>query len=170
MIVTLWPNGHSRMVTPNSRADWRDPGTAGMPKIPTVTELPANNNVSYHIFPNFVMPPSDSGSPLLQFWPMGDNKCRVVSSWIAPEHDAANPHPLWEKRLNNWERILYEDLHYAPQIQESLESPGFKGMPLNYQERRIYHWHEELDRRIGLNRVPEKAAVKQVLADWVVRD
>lgn len=167
MIVTLWPHGHSRMVTPNRRPDWKDPGTIGMPKIPTVSKLATDNNVSYHIYPNFVMPPSDSGIPLLQFWPMGDRKCRVVSSWVAPEYDAKNPDPLWEKRLNNWERILYEDLQYAPQIQESLESKGFRAMPLNYQERRLYHWHEELDRRIGLNWVPEEAAVKQVLHDWV---
>jgi choline monooxygenase len=167
MIVTLWPNGHSRMVTPNRRPDWKDPGTLGMPKISTVGKLATDNNVSYHIYPNFVMPPSDSGIPLLQFWPMGDRKCRVVSSWVAPEYDAENPDPLWEKRLNNWERILYEDLQYAPQIQESLESKGFRAMPLNYQERRLYHWHEELDRRIGLNRVPEGLAVEQVLQDWV---
>jgi choline monooxygenase len=169
MIVTLWPNGHSRMVTPNRRPEWRDPGTIGMPTIPTVTELPANNNVSYLIFPNFVMPPSNSGIPLLQFWPMGDRKCRVVSSWVAPEYDPENPNPLWESRLSNWERILYEDLQYAPQIQESLESKGFRSIPLNYQERRIYHWHEELDRRIGLNQVPAGAAVEQVLQDWVQR-
>lgn len=169
MIVTLWPNGHSRMVTPNARPDWKDPGTIGMPKIPTVTDLPANNNVSYHIYPNFVMPPSDSGIPILQFWPTGPNSSRVVSSWIGPDHDPQNPHPMWETRIDNWTRILYEDLQYAPQIQESLQSDGFRGMPLNYQERRIYHWHEELDRRIGLNRVPADARVEQVLHDWVTR-
>lgn len=170
MFVTLWPNGHSRMLTPNRRPDWRDPGTIGMPKIPSVTEVPANNNVSYHIYPNFVMPASDSGIPLLQFWPTSDTTCRVVSSWIAPDHDPENPSPLWETRINNWERILYEDLQFAPQIQESLESKGFRGMPLNYQERRIYHWHEELDRRIGLNQVPPEARVEQVLHDCVVRE
>src|SRR3546814_11392525 len=61
-------------------------------------------------------------------------------------YDPGVPNPLWDTRIANWERILYEDLQYAPQIQESLESRGFQGMPLNYQERRIYHWHEELDR------------------------
>lgn len=165
--ITLWPNGHSRMVTPNSRPDWIDPGTIGMPKIPSVTDVPANNNVSYLMYPNFVMPASDSGIPLLQFWPTSDRTCRVVSTWIAPEHDVDNPHPLWEARLANWERILYEDLQYAPQIQESLESKGFRDIPLNYQERRIYHWHEELDRRIGLNRVAQETRVEQVLEDWV---
>ena len=167
MIVTLWPNGHSRMVTPNRRPDWKDPGTISMPKIPTVTELPRDNNVSYHVYPNFVMPPSDSGVPLLLFWPTSSRTCRVDSIWIAPDYDPENPSPLWETRVKNWERILYEDLQFAPQIQESVESRGFRGVPLNYQERRIYHWHEELDRRIGLNSVPPELAVKQVLADWV---
>ena len=167
MIVTLWPNGHSRMCTPNSRSDWKDPGAKGMPAIPTVTELPATNNVSYHIYPNFVMPPSATGIPLLQFWPTGPKSCRVVSSWVAPDYDKDDPDPLWQTRLSNWERILYEDLQFGPQIQASLESDGFRGVPLNYQERRIYHWHEELDRRIGLNQVPPESRVEQVLADWV---
>ena len=167
MTATLWPKGHSRMITPNRRPDWVDPGTVGMPKLEGVTEIPRDNNVSYLIYPNFVMPPSDSGVPLLQFWPTGEKTCRVVSTWIAPEHDRDNPHPKWEERAANWERILYEDLQFAPEIQESLESPGFRAMPLNYQERRIYHWHEELDRRIGLNQVPEGLAVDQVLEEWV---
>lgn len=167
MFITLWPRGHSRMITPNRRPDWQDPGTVGMPVMPAITEVPAQNNVSYHIFPNFVMPPSSSGIPLLQFWPTSNRSCRVVSTWIAPDYDPEQPHPLWDMRIRNWERILYEDLQFAPQIQESLESAGFRGMPLNYQERRIYHWHEELDRRIGLNQVPPEAAVEQVLSDWV---
>ena len=33
-------------------------------------------------------------------------------------------------------------------------------MPLNYQERRIYHWHEELDRRIGVERIPPQLRVQ----------
>lgn len=167
MTITLWPRGHSRMVTPNRRPDWQDPGTKGMPRIPTVTEIPANNNVSYHIYPNFVMPPSDSGIPLLQFWPLGDARSRVVSTWIAPGHDPADPHPLWAARTANWERILYEDLQFAPQIQESLTTPGFRGMTLNYQERRLYHWHEELDRRIGIDDIPPTLRVTPILAAHV---
>ncbi|MCC6940101.1 MAG: aromatic ring-hydroxylating dioxygenase subunit alpha [Novosphingobium sp.] len=169
MIVTLWPNGHSRMVTPNRREGWVDPGTKGMPEIPTVSEFTATNNISYHIYPNFVMPPAPTGIPILQFWPLGPRRTRVVSSWVAPDHDPANPNPLWETRIKNWERILYEDLQFAPQIQESLEGPGFQGMSLNYQERRIYHWHEELDRRIGIDRVPQAARVEPVLAPFVER-
>ena len=48
-----------------------------------------------------------------------------------------------------------------------MESRGFQGVTLNYQERRIYHWHEELDRRIGVERVAEHLRVPQVLDGWV---
>jgi hypothetical protein len=48
-----------------------------------------------------------------------------------------------------------------------VESKGLRGFPLNYQERRIYHWHEELDRRIGKSDVAERLQVPERLADWV---
>jgi choline monooxygenase len=165
--ITLWPGGHSRMITPNRRPDWIDPGVKGMPEIPTVTEIPRDNNVSYHIYPNIVMPPAASGLPMLVFWPRTANMMRIECHWFSPRIAPAGLSPLWKTRVDNFERILFEDTQFAPQIQESVESPGFKGIPLNYQERRIYHWHEELDRRIGLNRVPAHLRVEPVLADWV---
>ena len=165
--ITLWPGGHSRMTTPNRRPDWIDPGTKDMPVIPTVTEMPRDNNVSYNIYPNIVMPPSASGLPMLVFWPRTSKTMRIECHWFGPRLDKAELSPLWEKRIENFERILYEDTQFAPQIQESVESPGFKGIPLNYQERRIYHWHEELDRRIGPNRIPADLRVEPLLQDWV---
>jgi hypothetical protein len=41
-------------------------------------------------------------------------------------------------------------------------------MTLNYQERRIYHWHEELDRRIaaaGLS-IPDSQRVPPMLEPY----
>jgi choline monooxygenase len=165
--ISLFAGGHSRMVTPNRRPDWIDPGTRGMPDIPTVTDIPRNNNVSYNIYPNIVMPPAATGIPMLVFWPRTEKTMRIECHWFSPRMKQEELSPLWEQRISNFEKILFEDTQFAPQIQESVESPGFKGIPLNYQERRIYHWHEELDRRIGLNRIPEHLRVKQVLQDWV---
>src|SRR3546814_16960919 len=107
------------------------------------------------------MPASESGIPLLQFWPTSNRTSRVVSSWIAPDYHPDQPNPLWDTRLANWERILFEDLQYAPQIQESLERKGLKGMHLNYQESRIYHWHDELERHIGPKPLPPWATGAQ---------
>jgi choline monooxygenase len=105
---------------------------------------------------------------MLVFWPRTANTMRIECHWFSPRIAKADLSLLWEPRIDNFERILFEDTQFAPQIQESVESPGFKGIPLNYQERRIYHWHEELDRRIGLNRVPAHLRVEPLLADWVV--
>jgi hypothetical protein len=40
-------------------------------------------------------------------------------------------------------------------------------MMINYQERRIYWFHEEIDRRIGADAIPKGLAVEQVLAGHV---
>ena len=77
--------------------------------------------------------------------------------------------PFLLRRLREL-RIVDEDISFVEPIQESITSPGFRGVPLNYQERRIYHWHEELDRRIGVERVPERLRVKSMLDGWIERD
>ena len=73
---------------------------------------------------------------------------------------------MWPTRMSNFERILEEDVQFAPRIQESVEARGFDGMVLSYQERRIYHWHEQLDRRIGAERIPAALRMKPLLAPF----
>ncbi len=73
-----------------------------------------------------------------------------------------SPDVLREERRKNFNRIRNGDLQFVAQIQESVESRGFHGATLNYQERRIYHWHQELDRRIGVERIPEHLRVAQL--------
>jgi len=165
--ITLWPRGHSRMVTPNRRPDWVDPGTIGMPKIEGVSEIPAKNNVSYNVYPNLVMPPSDSGIPILTFFPKTDTTMIVECHWFSPEWGDDGPSELWEQRIANFERILEEDTQFAPHIQESVQSKGCQGMSLSYQERRIYHWHEELDRRIGAASLPEDTALEPLMGPFI---
>ncbi|HEX7373597.1 MAG TPA: aromatic ring-hydroxylating dioxygenase subunit alpha [Steroidobacteraceae bacterium] len=148
MTTALYRNGHSLMVTPNRRPDWVDPGTKGMKRVETATVISAKNNPSWNFYPNLVVPIDPSGCPFLIFWPTGNDTMRIECHWFAPDWGGGELHPLWPTRIENFERILYEDLQFAEQIQKSVESPGFRGMTLNYQERRIYNWHEELDRRI----------------------
>lgn len=63
----------------------------------------------------------------------------------------------------------FQDIELVTKIQQSIESPGFEGIRLNYQERRIYHWHEELDRRIGIERIPEHPRVEPRLSGMIER-
>jgi choline monooxygenase len=41
------------------------------------------------------------------------------------------------------------------------------GMPINYQERRIWHFNEQIDRMIGIDRIPAELRVEQLLARYV---
>lgn len=158
--IALYRNGHSLMVTPNRRPDWVDPGTRGLPRVETATIISAKNNPSFNFFPNLVTPVDPTGAPFLLFWPTSETSMRIECHWFAPDWGEGPRADLWKVRIENFDRILAEDLQFAEAIQQSLQSPGFKGIPLNYQERRIYHWHEELDRRIGVERVPPALRVQ----------
>lgn len=166
--IELWENGHSIMCTPNRRDGWRDPGTIGVRHMDTVTDVPRIHNLSFNIFPNLVTPPHASGVPILTFWPTGPNTMRVECHWFAPDWGDGPLPEVWHTRIANFDRILFEDTQFAPFIQESVESPGFKGVTLSYQERRIYHWHEELDRRIraaGVAAAPD-LMIEPVMDAW----
>lgn len=165
--IALWPRGHSLMLTPNRNPEWQDPGTRGMRRIETATEIIVSNNLSLNFYPNLVTPVDATGNPFLLFWPAGAREMDIEVAWFAPDWGGVELDPLWETRLANFERILEEDTRFAEQIQESVESSAYRGNMLNYQERRIYHWHEELDRRIGRDRIPERFRIEPVLGPWV---
>ena len=167
--IELWPKGHSRMTTPNRRPEWQDPGVAGLPEIDTVGEIARDNNVSYNIYPNIVCPPAPTGMPFIVFWPKTLNTMTLECIWFSPDWGEGPLPEIWKTRIDNFERILEEDTQFAPQIQESVESEGFQGMPLSYQERRIYHWHEELDRRIGRGELSDAVRVVPLLDPYIDR-
>lgn len=165
--IALYRRGHSLMVTPNRRPDWMDPGTVGMRRIETATVIASRNNASFNFFPNLVVPVDPTGCPFLLFWPTSDTSMRIECHWFAPDWGGGAPPELWKVRIANFDRILDEDLQFAPSIQESVMSRGFTGIPLSYQERRIYHWHAELDRRIGAEHIPQALRVPPLLDAFV---
>ena len=62
---------------------------------------------------------------------------------------------------------MEEDTRNMAPIQLSLDSLGLGGLPLNYQERRIWYMHEWIDRTIGIDRIPEALRVEQLLEPYV---
>lgn len=168
--VHLWEHGHSMMLTPNRRPDWVDPGTIGMPEMVTATTIERDHNPSYNVFPNMILPISASGIPCVVMWPLTIDRTLMEVMWFAPDAGGGERDPLWDTRIANFDRILDEDILFVEPIQASLTSAGFRGVPLNYQERRIYHWHEELDRRIGVERIAPHLRVAPMLGDFVECD
>jgi len=188
-VNTLYPRGHGRMVAPppkgtdyvndvDRKTDDRYVEVVASdalelpndyPEIETVGEIGRTCTQSYNIFPNWVSPLSARALPPLLFWPNGINKCRM-ECWTFALDWGNNPAPdAWT--VNNGEslsEVLLEDTEFGAWIQKSLESHGFKGVPLGYGESRIYNWNQAADRMIGIEKIPEELRVQQVIGDeWI---
>ena len=185
------PNGHSRMITPLSKRaaemtgmdhqlDWRvdldrqafGVGRESMVEIPTVNGMTRCTSTAFSAFPNLVTPVSATGMPFLLAWPLDVGATRF--EWITFCVDWGDvPSPAtgetWKGRLNGFDTVMEEDTRNMAPMQKSLNSPGLRGMPVSYQERRIWNCAEQVDRMIGPERIPEDLRVPQLLGPYIER-
>ena len=171
-VNTLYQNGHGRMVAPppggKSMLDVI-PVPPGTPDIDTVGEIGRTCTQSYGLFPNWVSPLSNWMLPPILFWPNGKDKCRIETWTMAPQWSEGMKPDLWTDNDGaELCEVLKEDTQFGEMIQKSMESNGFHGVPLSYQEARIYHWNQAADRMIGADNVPPELRVAQVIGDeWI---
>jgi len=172
-VNTFYPQGHGRMVAPrpdrgeqsaeimSQRAIWNEIETAG--------EISRPCTQSYGVFPNWVSPLSQYTIPPLLFWPNGINKCLFETWTLAPDWgDGPKPDMWTQNDGDELSPVLLEDTEFGEWIQKSVESYGFKGVPLSYQEARIYHWNQFADKMIGIDNIPDELRVAQVIGDeWM---
>ena len=171
-VNTFYPNGHGRMIAPTPEGA-NVLGAVDLPdnvaEIKTVGEIARTCTQSYGIFPNWVSPLTASALPPLLFWPNGINKCRLETWTFAPDWGDAPKPDMWT--VNDGEsliQVILEDTEFGAWIQKSVESYGFKGVPLSYQEARIYHWNQFADQLIGIENIPEELRVAQVMGEeWL---
>lgn len=173
-INTLYRNGHGRMIapTPEGRSDFEIVEGANLDELPqfeTVGEIARTCTQSYGIFPNLVAPLSQFAIPPLCFWPLGPDRCLLETWTMAPDWGDGSAPDVWT--LDNGKemsQVIQEDMQFGIKIQKSMESYGFRGVPLSYQEARIYHWNQSTDRLIGIENIPEELRVAQVIGDeWI---
>jgi len=171
-VNTFYPNGHGRMVAPvpkgsNVLAAIDLPH--GGAEIKSVGEIARTCTQSYGVFPNWVSPLNHRALPPLLFWPNGIDKCRLETWTLAPDWGDGPKPDMWT--VNDGEslnQVLLEDTEFGEWIQKSVESWGFKGVPLSYQEARIYYWHQSADQMIGPENIPEELRVPPVIGrEWV---
>ena len=109
--------------------------------------------------------------PLSSFWPItkSECECELIFVGAGAEDETCENSEYWKTFVANYDKIQMEDFQFLGGIQKSLESGAFTGMVLCHQERRIYWMHEEFDRRIGVDKVPEDLRVKQLLEPFAER-
>jgi phenylpropionate dioxygenase-like ring-hydroxylating dioxygenase large terminal subunit len=176
-VMSLYKNGNSRNILPwnvgfEPRSDASEEtgfsmGMGGIEDIASVGPIPRKFIMAFTSFPNLTTPVYANGFPFLLFWPTGLNTSRMEVVWFGLPHGEAGLPKAWQEKIAAFNIILDEDLTFLPSVQKSAESPVFRAVTLSYQERRIYHAHEEIDRVIGAARIPERLRVKQVLAPLV---
>lgn len=174
-VNTFYRNGHGRMIAPapkgmeNARRDSAPPGIV---PIETVSEIGRTCTQSYGVFPNWVSPLGPYFLPPLQFWPNGIDKSRYeVWTLVADWGDGPRPDMVsyWTNEDGSeLNEVLLEDTQFGEAIQKSMQSYGFEGVPLSYQEARIYNWNQFADQIIGIDNIPEELRVAQVIGEeWM---
>jgi len=177
----LLPNGCSRMIVPYSKAacqlngmtdwaDWKHIAPPNFIDVPTVSNMWRCTSSAYNMFPNFISPVAAYGFPILLFWPLDKRTTRLDWIHYGPkdwEGDELPEH--WQRRMDVFDEIMEEDRRNMAPMQRSLESPAMRGVTINYQERRIYNFHEQVDRTIGIERIPERMRVPQLLDPYIER-
>ena len=171
MAAGLLKNGHSRMVTPKKMN--LDGGFLGaeesdyVPYIDTCDKIHAQTNVAYAMFPNFITPTDTSGYPAILFWPKGLKETEFEWTQLAPNWSGDEKPDYWNEQEVSFDSIMDEDFQNLEPMQRSHDSGVFESMPLNYQERRIYYYHQVIDDWIGRDNLPESIQVPNVLDSFI---
>jgi phenylpropionate dioxygenase-like ring-hydroxylating dioxygenase large terminal subunit len=170
-VNTFYPNGHGRMVAPrpDKMKSMMEQAMPDVAQFESVGEIARTCTQSYGIFPNWVSPLSPYAIPPLLFWPNGIDKGRIETWTFAPAWKEGERPDMWtENDGEQLVKVLREDTEFGEWIQKSVGSYGFTGVPLSYQEARIYYWHQSADQMIGEERIPEDLRVPPAIGEeWV---
>jgi phenylpropionate dioxygenase-like ring-hydroxylating dioxygenase large terminal subunit len=176
----LFTHGNSRMVVPHSkevvaatpgRESWRDmvevPSADGLANIPGVHPIVHSTSYSFTVFPNLITPVGAIGFPILLFFPDGPKRTKLQIYHFAPSWGGGPYPPEWDKRMETFGTIIDEDVENLAPMFRAMEAPNFDGVPLSYQERRIWHFNETIDRVIGVEKIPEHLRVAPLLDAYI---
>lgn len=175
----LYRNGHSRMITPFSPQiveqsgmdgwdDWKDIDQGPFPVIAAVPDIVKCTSTAASFFPNIIIPFFATGFPINLYWPIDKGTTRF--EWIyygIKDWEGDELPEKWKVRQADFDQIQEEDMENMAPMQNSLESGALRGIPTSYQERRIWHLHEQVDRMIGIDNIPPELRVEQLLGPYV---
>lgn len=168
----LFENGHSRMVTPKwEEAIERERNhVMPLPVIPGLDPIFSDTNAAYSVFPNLITPLDTIGFPFIRFWPIDEQTTDAEWTFYGPADETPRVQQAWEKYLQVFDVVMNEDFMNLAPMQRSVASGALESIPLNYQERRIYHLHEEIDRVIGPEKIDPQLRVKPCLEPFWEKD
>ncbi len=171
-VIELWPNGHSILTVPRRRDV--DPAQdfildAGSHSTDPRHEITRAGNISFTLYPNLIGTAAEYQFPILTFWPTSLNTTHVdiliTEPMDCPEMEPAQAQAIIEQ----FGLVMNEDMGNVAALQKSIEAGALQHIRLGRQERRIYAFHEQLDRDLG-PQVPESLRVTPSLDAFIHAD
>jgi phenylpropionate dioxygenase-like ring-hydroxylating dioxygenase large terminal subunit len=166
-VTKMWQGGHSYMITPFRRggAVYYDRGDTGDPR----HEITRNENQSATLFPNMELFLMEESMSLLNFWPRGVDKTRFEGVVITLGDEITPARREQADQLIEQLSIVFpEDISNMSAVQRSAETGMLASAQLGCLEKRLYQFNEEIDRKIGVENIPEHLRVEQVLGPYLL--
>lgn len=170
-VIEMWRNGHSQLIVPWRRGDKArqdfilDAGShSGDPR----HEITRAGNTSFTIYPNIIGTAAEYQFPILLFWPEGPNRTHVDILITEPEDCAEMDSAQANAIVEQFKAVMAEDMGNVSAIQRSVECGALSSIRLGYAERRIYQFHEQLDRDLGEG-IPHALRVPERLGSFIER-
>jgi phenylpropionate dioxygenase-like ring-hydroxylating dioxygenase large terminal subunit len=161
-VVSLLRNGHSRFATRKSRGDTIFAPANTVPD--DMGELFKHCTIALPTFPNSFFALDPVGFTFQTFWPDGPDRSIMEATMFGWESDSPADKEYWANMGPAVEAILSEDLRLFKSIQRSWKSGVMPSVVMGYQERALYWFQEEIDRKIGAARIPQAMRVAPVLS------
>lgn len=161
----LYPFGHSRFATRK-----RGSTIFGDDKVAQKgrTQLYKDYAVVFPMFPNSFIPLDPVAMAWQTWWPKGPDKSVMILTVLGPKGDSEGDHTFWSGMSAQIAGIASEDMVLFADIQRNLKSGMQPEVILGYQEQALYWYHEEIDRKIGIENIPEHLRITPALVGQVL--
>jgi choline monooxygenase len=168
IFMSLLKGGHARFIVafrddPNMRST--NPMFAGQLGDPRHA-LNRENLVVFTLFPNISCSFGEKEFAFFAMYPKGPlNTVVDVYFLTKPEKDGQIDTERCDRFVKEFPVVMDEDIENCRRSADGLNGGALNGFGfrMGYEDRLVHHWHENIDRTIGIERVPEHLRVAQLL-------
>ena len=155
--VTLLRNGHARFLTRKKQGEtvFQTDRTADGETAQQFREA----TMGLPFFPNGFTALDPVGFAWQTFWPVSPNTSVMEAPLFGWKSNGKADADFWQDMRRNTEAILAEDLRLFASLQRAAASGLMPGVLMGRQERALYWYHQEIDRRIGAEHIPEELRI-----------
>ena len=158
----LFPNGHSSMLI-FSQKHTDEALEAIEPSANPAGQLGGMGTYNFLLFPNLVVVMMEDMAVLVVVYPNDVNSCTYYTFFVTRDEPSKRTQAVSNFAWN----VLLEDLAVMPETQASMRAPGIDKLLFQYQERRLRYVHEQVDKLIGPENIPEHLRVAPLMDPFI---